>query len=161
MQMLADCVKYSSNGEPEVGAIAALAAARLTAAVGAPRSAVPLLETADRNTGSRCPEVVSALAELAPDARYDNALLTMWWTAAGGAPWDVSSPISHAVVTTFPDCAAAPYRSGGRRFRERAAAVRAAASALDLARLTLCRRVLELEKEVDVDRRGAHGAPSP
>lgn len=156
MQMLADSVKYSSNGEPEVGAVAALAAARLTAAVGAPQCAVPLLEMADRNTGSRCPEVVSALAQLAPDARYDDILVSMWWTVAGTATWEISSPLSHPVVTAFPDLDLSPYRSGGKRFRRRATAIREAAVALDRARLTVCERLLELEKEVDVDLLGTN-----
>ncbi|HET7802412.1 MAG TPA: hypothetical protein VFL38_18455 [Humibacillus xanthopallidus] len=156
MQMLADSVKYSSNGEPEVGAVAALAAARLTAAVGAPQCAVPLLEMADRNTGSRCPEVVSALAQLAPDARYDDTLLTMWWTAAGTAPWEISSPLSNPVVTAFPDLDLLPFRTGGQRFRGRATAIREAAVALDRARLTVCECLLELEKEVDVDLLGTN-----
>ena len=152
MQMLSDCVKYSANGEPEVGAVAALAAARLSAAVGVPQFAVPLLEAADRLTGSRCLPVVAALAYLTPSAKFDDILLAMWWAESGAEPSTPLFPGFPVPASRFPDPLTAPYAGGGLRFQRRAGEIREASAALDNAIQAVQSQSAELEKLLNSDK---------
>ncbi|WP_138418851.1 hypothetical protein [Sinomonas gamaensis] len=62
-----NAVKYSANGEQDVGSVAALMAARLSLAIGAPKYALRLLKRSDEISQRSCPAVACAIAELTDD----------------------------------------------------------------------------------------------
>jgi hypothetical protein len=81
LELLMSAVKYSANGQPEVGAVAAIVASHLALTVGGSKLAGSLLENADQLTGGRCPAVVGALwhhGDAAGNASAER-LKQLWW----------------------------------------------------------------------------------
>lgn len=81
LRHLLAAVKYSANGQPAIGATAAIVASRLTQAVGGELLAQRLLADADRVTGGRCAAVVAMRsASLSPPTHeVHNRLKQLWW----------------------------------------------------------------------------------
>lgn len=84
LRLLDSAVKYAANGEPEVGAMAALLGADLASAVGGHNFAVDLLQRADRLMEGRCPALVAALVRLkGRDGDVAERLRQLWWDEYG------------------------------------------------------------------------------
>ena len=74
-------VKYSANGQPEIGATAAIVASRLSQAVGGEMLAQRLLADADHITAGRCAAVVAmrSAALSPPTHEVHDRLKQLWW----------------------------------------------------------------------------------
>ncbi|GAB3287369.1 hypothetical protein [Kineosporia babensis] len=86
LDLLVSAVKYSKNGQPEIGAIAALVASRVASAVGGKNLAQSLLQEADTVTNGRCPAIVGALwrhGVVVPQASPEQRLKDLWWQEHG------------------------------------------------------------------------------
>lgn len=81
LELLRSAVKYSANGQPEVGAVAALVASHLALAVGGSNLARSLLEDADQIAAGRCPAIVGALWHHgdAASSSAEQRLKQLWW----------------------------------------------------------------------------------
>ncbi len=81
LELLISSIKYSANGQPEAGAIAAIVASQLALKVGASKLAGGLLKDADQLTNGRCPAVVGALWKLsnATGSSSEERLKQLWW----------------------------------------------------------------------------------
>jgi len=81
LELLRSAVKYSANGQPEVGAVAAIVASHLAATVGGSNLARSLLEDADQIAAGRCPAIVGALWHHGDAARSsaEPRLKQLWW----------------------------------------------------------------------------------
>ncbi|GAB3282524.1 hypothetical protein [Kineosporia babensis] len=85
LELLVSAVKYSRNGQPEIGAVSALVAAHVTQAVGGRKLAQSLLQEADEVTGGRCPAVVGTLWRHGV-AATEERLKELWWHEHAPAP---------------------------------------------------------------------------
>jgi hypothetical protein len=118
LELLMSAVKYSANGQPEVGAIAALVASDLAIRVGGFNLAASLLETADEITGGRCPAIVGALWRHggAVSSSAENRLKQLWWDdrkpPATDYPRSVLEEILQASTAVEPE-----YLTAGEPFR--------------------------------------------
>jgi hypothetical protein len=81
LQLLISAVKYAANGQPEVGAVAAIVASHLSQTVGGSNLARRLLEDADKLTAQRCPAIAGALWRQpgGTDSRHAEQLKQLWW----------------------------------------------------------------------------------
>jgi hypothetical protein len=80
LQLLISAVKYAANGQPEVGAIAAIVASHLSQTVGGSNLARNLLEDADKLTAQRCPAIVGGLwRQQGANSTHAEQLKQLWW----------------------------------------------------------------------------------
>jgi hypothetical protein len=80
LQLLISAVKYATNGQPQVGAIAAIVASHLSQTVGGSNLARKLLEDADKLTAQRCPAIVGALwRQQGANSTHAEQLKQLWW----------------------------------------------------------------------------------
>lgn len=148
MKLLVQCVKYSANGEREVGAVAALLGAGLANTAQLPQFSVHLLQLSDQITEHSCPPVVAALASFMPDPERDSQLLGLWWAEEGReAKAEIAASWSGR-ITAIPSASAAPYADAGGRFRADASAIALTIAQLSNARSNLRAQVERLGRAV-------------
>jgi tetratricopeptide (TPR) repeat protein len=117
LELLRSAVKYSANGQPEVGAVAALVASHLALAVGGPNLARSLLEDADQIAAGRCPAIVGALWHHGDAARSsaEQRLKQLWWDdhkLPGGYSRSLFEEVLRTATAAEPD-----YLTAGEPFR--------------------------------------------
>ena len=148
MRLLVACVKYSANGEREVGAVAALLGAGLAKIAELPQFSISLLQLADRITERSCPPVVAALAAMTSDPSREDQLVQLWWAAEGGGAKEQVAAGWSGKITAFPSAETTPYSSAGVTFRAGAAAIAGAVAQLSGARDRLLIQLGHLESAV-------------
>lgn len=148
MRLLVSCVKYSANGEREVGAVAALLGAGLASTARLPQFSVRLLQLADQITDHSCPPVVAALASLTPDPARDSQLLGLWWASEGGGAKEQVANGWSGKITAVPSASTSPYTEAGAHFRNGASAIASSLARLSVARDGLLMQAGRLQSAV-------------
>lgn len=148
MQLLVSCVKYSANGEREVGAVAALLGAGIAKATGLPQLSFQLLNSADEITQQSCPPVVAALASLAHDPLREDRLMSLWWADEGARTKVDIAAGWNKEIRSIPSVDVLPYAQSGSWFQPKAHVIVATVTRVVRARNELQKQVERLEHAV-------------
>jgi hypothetical protein len=149
IKLLVSCVKYSANGEPDVGAVAALVGAGIARATQLPELSIKLLGAADQITKGSCAPVVAALASLARDPSRVDRLLSLWW-ADEGVTTQVDFAAGWSRRISIPSTSLFPYTHTDGWFLTPAHEIVHSVIRLDRARKELVKQIARLESAVTV-----------